>query len=119
MSDLMIRRRTRDVPTLESGRIKFIRKRVLPCCSLQTAVLDDLRRLGVRPKRSLGQNFLVSESVLSDIVEVACIRAGDHVVEIGMAQLPDCRPTPCFPSYCIARSCEKTVHATKDFDQCS
>ena len=78
----------------QSGRLDFIRKRVLPCCSLQTAVLDDLRRLGVRPKRSLGQNFLISESVLSDILEVACIKAGDHVVEIGMFEVPGCCPTP-------------------------
>ena len=94
MSDLIIRRWTRNVPTLEFGRLDSIRKRVLPCCSLQTAVLDDLRRLGVRPKRSLGQNFLISESVLSDIVEVACIRAGDHVVEIGVSQPTVCCPTP-------------------------
>ena len=84
----MIRGWTRNVSTVECGCIVSKRKRVLPCCSLQTAVLDELRRLGVRPKRSLGQNFLVSESVLSDILDVACIEPGDHVVEIGMPPAP-------------------------------
>ena len=79
--------------TVGFARIVLKRKRVLPCCSLQTAVLDELRRLGVRPKRSLGQNFLVSEPVLSDILDAACIEAGDHVVEIGMP------PTPRMLSY--------------------
>ena len=86
--DLMIRGWTRNVSTVGCKRIVLRRKRVLPCCSLQTAVLDELRRLGVRPKRSLGQNFLISESVLSDILDVACIEAGDHVVEIGMPPAP-------------------------------
>ena len=80
----MIRGWTRNVSTVGCGRIVLKRKTVLPYCSLQTAVLNELRRLGVRPKKSLGQNFLVSESVLSDILDVACIEAGDHVVEIGM-----------------------------------
>ena len=81
MPELMIRGWTRNVSIVGCGRTELIRKRVLPCCSLQTAVLDELRRLGVRPKKSLGQNFLISESVLSDILDVACIEAGDHVVE--------------------------------------
>ena len=37
----------------------------------------------VRAKRSLGQNFLVDESVIQRIVSAAGVRAGETVVEIG------------------------------------
>jgi 16S rRNA (adenine1518-N6/adenine1519-N6)-dimethyltransferase len=37
----------------------------------------------VRPKRSLGQNFLVDPSVASRIVSAAAVRPGETVVEIG------------------------------------
>ena len=37
----------------------------------------------MRAKRSLGQNFLVDESVVDRIVSAAGVRAGDTVVEIG------------------------------------
>ena len=46
-------------------------------------MLEELRLLGVRPKKSLGQNFLISESVLSNIVTAASVQAGDHILEIG------------------------------------
>ena len=59
------------------------RQAVLLCCNQQSLVLEELKSLGVRPKRSLGQNFLISQSVLSDIVRAASVEAGDHILEIG------------------------------------
>ena len=53
------------------------------CCNHQSLVLEELKSLGIRPKRSLGQNFLISQSVLSDIVRAASVEAGDHILEIG------------------------------------
>ncbi len=55
----------------------------IKCCLQQNSVLGELKSLGVRPKKSLGQNFLISEAVLSDIVTAASVQAGDHVLEIG------------------------------------
>ena len=46
---------------------------------------DVLRQKQLRPKRSLGQNFLQREEVLQAITEVAQVHPGDHVVEIGCA----------------------------------
>jgi 16S rRNA (adenine1518-N6/adenine1519-N6)-dimethyltransferase len=42
-----------------------------------------LRQFNLRPKKSLGQNFLVDEHALSDIVEAAGIAPDDVVLEIG------------------------------------
>ena len=42
-----------------------------------------LRAEGLRPRRSLSQNFLTDPEVLDDIVEAAALEAGDRVVEIG------------------------------------
>ncbi len=46
-------------------------------------MLEELKRLGLRPKKSLGQNFLTAETVLSDIVRAASLRPGDSILEIG------------------------------------
>jgi 16S rRNA (adenine1518-N6/adenine1519-N6)-dimethyltransferase len=42
-----------------------------------------LRQFNLRPKKSLGQNFLVDEHALSDIVRAAEITPADVVLEIG------------------------------------
>ena len=42
-----------------------------------------LREFGLRPKQSLGQNFLVDEQALSSIVRAADVTAADIVLEIG------------------------------------
>ena len=42
-----------------------------------------LRQFNLRPKKSLGQNFLVDEHALSDIVRAAEITSDDVVLEIG------------------------------------
>jgi 16S rRNA (adenine1518-N6/adenine1519-N6)-dimethyltransferase len=42
-----------------------------------------LRKYDLRPKRSLGQNFLVDPLALQEIIRVAEIQAGETVLEIG------------------------------------
>jgi 16S rRNA (adenine1518-N6/adenine1519-N6)-dimethyltransferase len=42
-----------------------------------------LRRFGLRPDKRLGQNFLVDQSALRKIVEVAAISPEDTVLEVG------------------------------------
>ncbi|GAB4815735.1 hypothetical protein N2152v2_002781 [Parachlorella kessleri] len=42
-----------------------------------------LREQNIRPKKSLGQNFLLDDVILQRIVTTACIQPGDLVLEIG------------------------------------
>jgi len=42
-----------------------------------------LRSRGVKPRKSLGQNFLVDDSIRDAIIEVACLTAEDTVMEVG------------------------------------
>lgn len=42
-----------------------------------------LRRLGLKPRKSLGQNFLIDKSVLKRIVAAACLTPDDTVIEVG------------------------------------
>ena len=42
-----------------------------------------LRRFGLRPKKSLGQNFLIDETALAKITAAADLTASDTVLEIG------------------------------------
>lgn len=46
-------------------------------------VPDILRRYGLRPDKSLGQNFLVDEAALQRVVEAAEIEASETVLEVG------------------------------------
>jgi 16S rRNA (adenine1518-N6/adenine1519-N6)-dimethyltransferase len=48
-----------------------------------TATRDLLAQLGHQPKRFLGQNFLVDGNIVRKSLELAGVRAGDTVVEIG------------------------------------
>ena len=48
-----------------------------------TETRDLLARLGHRPKRFLGQNFLVDGNIVRKSVELARIEPGDAAVEIG------------------------------------
>lgn len=48
-----------------------------------SATRDLLGRLGHFPKRALGQNFLVDGNIVLKSLELAGIRAGDTVVEVG------------------------------------
>lgn len=40
-------------------------------------------RLGLRPTKQLGQNFVIDPNTIRRIVTVAAVEAGEHVVEIG------------------------------------
>lgn len=42
-----------------------------------------LSRLGIEPKKSLGQNFLFDPNVLQPIIEAANVQPSDHILEIG------------------------------------
>ncbi len=46
-------------------------------------VTELLRKYGLRPKKGLGQNFLIDEAALQKIVLAAAIEPGDTVLEIG------------------------------------
>ena len=48
-----------------------------------TATRDLLAQLGHAPKRFLGQNFLVDGNIVRKSLELAEVRAGDTVIEIG------------------------------------
>ncbi len=49
----------------------------------RTQVRDLMDRHGIRPKRSLGQNFVVEPNTVRRIAELAAVGGGDRVVEIG------------------------------------
>ncbi|HEY5704321.1 MAG TPA: 16S rRNA (adenine(1518)-N(6)/adenine(1519)-N(6))-dimethyltransferase RsmA [Terrimicrobiaceae bacterium] len=49
----------------------------------RTEIQDALSRLGARPRKSLGQNFLHDANLARWIVARLGIEAGDHIVEIG------------------------------------
>jgi len=42
-----------------------------------------LRRLGVQPRKALGQHFLIDEFILGDIARACCPQGGETVLEIG------------------------------------
>lgn len=48
-----------------------------------TATRELLAQLGHAPKRFLGQNFLVDGNIVRKSLELAEVRAGDYVVEVG------------------------------------
>ncbi|MFO7619508.1 MAG: 16S rRNA (adenine(1518)-N(6)/adenine(1519)-N(6))-dimethyltransferase RsmA [Thermoplasmata archaeon] len=49
----------------------------------ESAPGKELRRLGIRPSRSMGQNFLTDEAMAEWIVSAASIEPGEKVLEIG------------------------------------
>ncbi len=48
-----------------------------------TAVRDLARRHGIRPSKSLGQNFVIDPNTVRRIVRLAEVQTGDRVVEVG------------------------------------
>ncbi len=48
-----------------------------------STVRDILRRHGIRPRKSLGQNFLIDGNILARIVEAAAPGPADLVIEVG------------------------------------
>ncbi len=51
--------------------------------SFRETIIQTLRRLGIEPKKSLGQNFLMTESIYHAIVEALDLVSTDTVVEVG------------------------------------
>ncbi len=51
--------------------------------SAELDVPELLRRYGLRPDKSLGQNFLIDDAALQRIVDIAHIQPGQDVLEIG------------------------------------
>jgi 16S rRNA (adenine1518-N6/adenine1519-N6)-dimethyltransferase len=48
-----------------------------------TVIQNLARKLGIRPSNILGQNFLVDQDILNEIVLIADIKKGEHILEIG------------------------------------
>lgn len=46
-------------------------------------IKNELNQLGIKPKKSLGQNFLINEGIYRKIIAATEIERGDIVVEIG------------------------------------
>ena len=56
----------------------------MPAALLGPAEVRELAaRLGVRPTKTLGQNFVIDANTVRRIVRTAELEAGDHVVEVG------------------------------------
>lgn len=51
--------------------------------SLVQKIKNELDQLGIKPKKSLGQNFLINEGVYRKIIAAAEIQRGDKVIEVG------------------------------------
>lgn len=49
----------------------------------QSQLLQALEKIGMRPGRGLGQNFLTDRNLLESIVRIANIKPGDRVLEAG------------------------------------
>lgn len=54
-----------------------------PTIAQKEVTLHILKRFGIRMSKKLGQNFLIDEEVVNNIVEAAGIKPGDAVLEIG------------------------------------
>lgn len=51
--------------------------------SVIVQIKNELKKLGIRPKKSLGQNFLINEGVYRKIVTALEVRSTDTILEIG------------------------------------
>ena len=39
--------------------------------------------MSLKPKKSLGQNFLIDKNIINKIIEVSEINSGDEILEVG------------------------------------
>lgn len=46
-------------------------------------IKNELEKLGIKPKQSLGQNFLINDGVYHKIIAGADIKKGDQIIEVG------------------------------------
>jgi 16S rRNA (adenine1518-N6/adenine1519-N6)-dimethyltransferase len=51
--------------------------------SLKEELLFKMQGLGIEPKRSLGQNFLISDHIVSEVIEHVERRAPSFIIEVG------------------------------------
>ncbi|MBI2063824.1 MAG: ribosomal RNA small subunit methyltransferase A [Candidatus Yanofskybacteria bacterium] len=51
--------------------------------NLSARIKIELNQLGIKPKKSLGQNFLINEGIYKKIVAAAEVQRGDMVIEVG------------------------------------
>ncbi len=58
-------------------------RRTAPAGLTPSAVRELARRHGIRPRKALGQHFLIEPALARRIGELAGVRPGDHVVEVG------------------------------------
>ncbi len=58
-------------------------RKLSPIINLAGDARSILQEKGLRPKKHLGQNFLINNKVLTDIIDVAELNPGDLVLEIG------------------------------------
>ena len=68
---------------MDSGRCAAGTCLSSPVTLTRTEVRSILDRHGLRPKRSLGQNFVVEPNTVRRIVELAEVGLGDQVLEVG------------------------------------
>jgi 16S rRNA (adenine1518-N6/adenine1519-N6)-dimethyltransferase len=57
--------------------------KIKPHIVQKEVTLHILKKFGIHMSKKLGQNFLIDQNVLDDIVDTAQIKAGDTVLEIG------------------------------------
>ena len=48
-----------------------------------TVIKSIFKKYGIKPKKYLGQNFVVNKSVINNIVKAAELNAADTIIEIG------------------------------------
>jgi len=61
----------------------MIQPTIQPTIAQKEVTLHILKRFGIRMSKKLGQNFLIDENVVNNIVDAAGIKPGDAVLEIG------------------------------------
>ena len=61
----------------------MIQPTIQPTIAQKEVTLHILKRFGIRMSKKLGQNFLIDEHVVNNIVAAAGIQPGDAVLEIG------------------------------------
>ncbi len=51
--------------------------------SIKQTLLSDLKRMGLAPNHRFGQNFMIDEQALNDLLEAADLQSADRIIEIG------------------------------------
>ena len=70
-------------PSMPQTQSKYDLKEFLSGFNSDSEVVSILKRIGVRPSKALGQNFLIDQSVSESIVHSLNLSCEDTVIEIG------------------------------------